>query len=86
VIVELEFLEQIVDCDWPLSRSIGLVTSQGKDGWVVLARHWQDGNIEIVAPDGSVVSDWQVREVFRTRDADQVGLCVRLTDRGACLI
>ena len=86
LIVEHEFLEQVLDGEWSLSRSISFVDSHGKNGWAVLYRHWQDGNVELISPDGSVLPDWRIREVFRTRDVGQIAHRVRCTDKGARLV
>jgi hypothetical protein len=77
LIVEHELLEQILDSDWPLSRAASFIDLLGKDGLTVLQRLWQDGNVEILADDGSALADWKVRDVVRERDsskANQVGV------------
>ena len=47
MIVEHEFLEQILSDNWPLPRSVSFIDSLGKNGWKVLCRHWEEGNIDI---------------------------------------
>ncbi len=83
MIVEHDILEQILDDDWPLSRSLSFIDSLGKDGWMTLYRHWEDGNVQLLSPDCSVLPDWKVREVFRCRNASQVMIRVRCTVKGA---
>lgn len=85
MIVEHEFIEQILDEDWPLARSVSYFDALGKDGWTVLTELWRDGRVAIVASDGAALPDWRVREIFRTKNANSE-VSVRCTDKGSQIV
>ena len=85
MIVELEFLEQILDDEWPLARSISFIASHGKDGWAVLGRHCKDGNVVLISTDGTELPSWRVREILRIKNAEELTV-VRCTERGAGMV
>jgi hypothetical protein len=85
VIVELEFLEQILGDEWPLARSISFIASHGKDGWAVLRRHWEDRNVLLISVDGMELPGWRVREIITMKNAEELAF-VRCTEKGAGLV
>ena len=83
--VEHEILEQLLDDDWPLSKTITFLTDLGEDAWQIIARHAQEGNLALLDSNGSSLPDWKVREIVRSKNSSADAM-VQCTDKGARIV
>jgi len=84
LIPEHELLEQLLAERWPIGRSVAFLNELGVDGWLVLERHWADGNIWLTRGTEHL-EEWRARQLFRIRD-ESVDVEVETSEHGARLV
>ncbi|GEM_PF-6275919 len=82
MIMELEFLEQVLGGDWTLARAIVFLSQRSADPWPILKGLWGDRKIEFTNSCGIVLKEWQVEALLRDQKVDSKSM-VRVTEAGA---
>ena len=85
MIIEHEFLEQIMENDWTLGRAIGFLAAHDADPWRVLSAQFGAGYIQFCDLNSSILSDWKVKEIIRQRNPESE-CSIRITEVGARLV
>ena len=85
MIVEHEILEQLLDEDWPLSRTVFFLTEMGGNAWMVIARHVHEKNLSLLDLNGERLPDWRIQEILRAEDS-RAEATVHCTNKGARVV
>lgn len=82
MIIELEFLEQISEDDWPLAQSVAFI-EEHKEPWQVLNGLYSDKRIEFKDADGDALPNWKTQQILRNRDLSEIPkIFVGITEPG----